>query len=191
MKKTILFVLAAMLLVVSSAFAQTTEEEAVTFDPTTFGMLNNWGDSSKSVSDMLNSLENLECEASDEEDGYKSITCYYYDDLEMDVYTYTFLDDALRHASVLIMSGDSESLDLETIAQTLIDAYDLTSIESYDAFGTGIDEIMESYDFDDDEYSAGATDDTIVAFGATVDDDYEVPMVLLQFFDRSVFEGAE
>ena len=191
MKKTILFVLAAMLLVVSSAFAQTTEEEAVTFDPTTFGMLNNWGDSSKSVSDMLNSLENLECEASDEEDGYKSITCYYYDELEMDVYTYTFLDDALRHASVLIMSGDSESLDLETIAQTLIDAYDLTSIESYDAFGTGIDEIMESYDFDDDEYSAGATDDTIVAFGATVDDDYEVPMVLLQFFDRSVFEGAE
>ena len=181
MKKTILFVLAAMLLVVSSAFAQTTEEEAVTFDPTTFGMLNNWGDSSKSVSDMLNSLENLECEASDEEDGYKSITCYYYDELEMDVYTYTFLDDALRHASVLIMSGDAETLDLETIAQTLIDAYDLTSIESYDVFGTGIDEIMESYDFDDDEYSAGAT----------VDDDYEVPMVLLQFFDRSVFEGAE
>ena len=191
MKKTILFVLAAMLLVVSSAFAQTTEEEAVTFDPTTFGMLNNWGDSSKSVSDMLNSLENLDCEASDEEDGYKSITCYYYDELEMDVYTYTFLDDALRHASVLIMSGDAETLDLETIAQTLIDAYDLTSIESYDVFGTGIDEIMESYDFDDDEYSAGATDDTIVAFGATVDDDYEVPMVLLQFFDRSVFEGAE
>ena len=189
MKKTILFVLAAMLLVVSSAFAQTTDE--ITFDPTTFATLSTWGDTSKSVEDMVNSLENLECEASDEEDGYKSITCYYYDELEMDVYTYTFLDDALRHASVLIMSGDSESLDLETIAQTLIDAYDLTSIESYDAFGTGIDEIMESYDFDDDEYSAGATDDTIVAFGATVDDDYEVPMVLLQFFDRSVFEGAE
>ena len=190
MKKTILFVLAAMLLVVSSAFAQTTEEEAVTFDPTTFGMLNNWGDSSKSVEDMLNSLENIDCETEDA-DGYKSIVCYYYDDVEMDIYSYSFINDALRHAGVLIISGDTETLDLQTMAQTLIDAYDLSSIESYDVFGTGIDEIMEEYDLDDDEYSAGASDETIVAFGATEDDDYESPMVILQFFDRQFIESAE
>ena len=191
MKKTILFVLAAMLLVVSAAFAQTTEEEAVTFDPTTFGMLNNWGDSSKSVEDMLNSLENIECEATDEEDGYKSIICYYYDDIEMDAYTYTFIDDALRHAGVLIVSGDTESLDLQTIAQTLIDAYDLTSIDTYDIYGTGIDETMEAYGLADGDYSAGATDNTIVAFGASEDNEYEAPVVVLEFFDRSAFEVAE
>jgi hypothetical protein len=189
MKKTILFVLAAMLLVVSSAFAQTTDE-AVKFDATTFYYLNNWGDASKSVEDMLNSLDGIECESFDE-DNAKVIVGYYEDDTEIDVYTYTFYEDALRSMSVLIMSEDTDSLDLETIAQTLIDAYDLTSIESYDTFYAGIDEAMEDYGFEDGEYSAGATDDTIAVFAATVDDDYESPMVLLQFFDRQYFESAE
>ena len=191
MKKTILFVLAAMLLVVSSAFAQTTEEEAITFDPTTFGYLSTWGDASKSVEDMLNSLENIECESTDEEDGYKAITCYYADDLETDVYTYSFIDDALREMSVAIVSNDAESLSLETIAQTLIDAYGLSSIEAYDVFGTGVDEIMEGYGFEEGEYSAGSADGVVVAFGATVDDEYEAPIVVLEFFDSQLFESAE
>ena len=189
MKKTILFVLAAMLLVVSSAFAQTTDE--ITFDPTTFATLSTWGDTSKSVEDMVNSLENLECESTDEEDGYKDIACYYADDAESDIYTYSFIDDALCRMSIAIVSNDADTLSLETIAQTLIDAYGLSSIEAYDVFGTGIDEIMESYGFEEGEYSAGAADGVIVAFGATVDDEYETPIVVLEFFDSQLFESAE
>lgn len=191
MKKTILFVLAAMLLVVSSAFAQTTEEEAITFDPTTFGYLSTWGDSSKTVEDMLNSLDGIECESTDEEDGYKEVSCYYVDDTESDIYTYSFIDDALCRMSIAIVSNDADTLSLETIAQTLIDAYGLSSIEAYDVFGTGIDEIMESYGFEEGEYSAGAADGVIVAFGATVDDEYEAPIVVLEFFDSRLFESAE
>ena len=190
MKKTILFVLAAMLLVVSSAFAQTTEEEAITFDPTTFGYLSTWGDSSKTVEDMLNSLENIECE-NFEEDNAKVIVAYYEDDTEIDVYTYTFYDDALCRMSVLIMSNDADTLSLETIAQTLIDAYGLSSIEAFETFGTGIDEVMEDYGFEEGEYSAGAADGVVVAFGATVDDEYETPIVALEFFDSRLFESAE
>ena len=191
MKKTILFVLAAMLLVVSSAFAQTTEEEAITFDPTTFGYLSTWGDSSKTVEDMLNSLDGIECESTDEEDGYKEVSCYYVDDTESDIYTYSFIEDALCRMSIAIVSNDADTLSLETIAQTLIDAYGLSSIEAYDVFGTGIDEIMESYGFEEGEYSAGAADGVIVAFGATVDDEYEAPIVALEFFDSRLFESAE
>ena len=189
MKKTILFVLAAMLLVVSSAFAQTTDD-TITFGPTTFYYLNNWGDSFKSVEDMLNSLDGIECESFDE-DGDKYIACYYADEYETDVYTYTFYDDALSRMNVLIMSNDTDSLDLETIAQTLIDAYDLSSIEAFETFGSGIDEVMEDYGFEEGEYSAGATDDVVVAFGATVDDEYETPSVVLEFFDSRLFESAE
>ncbi len=190
MKKTILFVLAAMLLIVSSAFAQTAEEEAITFDPTTFGMLNSWGDTSESIEDMLSSLENLECETG-EEDNYKVLVCYYTDEVESDAYTYTFVDDALRHMGVIIMSNDVESLDLETIAQTLIDAYELSSIEAYDVTGTGIDEDMEAYGLGEDDYSAGATDDVIVAFGAAVDEESEAPIVIMDLYDRQYIEGAE
>ena len=189
MKKTILFVLAAILLVVSSAFAQTTDE-AVKFGPTTFYYLNNWGDASKSVEDMLNNTDGIECE-SFEEDNAKVIVAYYEDEYETDVYTYTFYDDALCYMNVLIMSNDADSLDLQTMAQTVIDAYDLTSIDAYDTFGTGIDEDMEGYGFDEDEYSAGATDETIVAFGATVEDEYETPIVVLEFINRQYFESAE
>ena len=190
MKKTILFVLAAMLLVVSAAFAQTTEEEAIVFNPTTFGYLSSWGDSSKSVEDMLNNIDGIECE-SFEEDNAKVIVGYYENEAEIDVYTYTFDDDALCCMNVLITSNDSDSLDLETIAQTMIDAYGLTSIDAYDTFGTGIDEDMEGYGFDEDEYSAGATDETIVAFGAMVEDEYETPIVVLEFINRQYFESAE
>ena len=189
MKKTILFVLAAMLLVVSSAFAQTTDE--ITFDPTTFATLSTWGDTSKSVEDMVNSLENLECESTDEEDGNKYITCYYEDEAETDYYQYTFVEDALRYMGVAILSNDADALDLQTIVQTLIDAYDLSSIEAFETFGTGIDEDMEDYGFEEGEYSAGATDDVIVAFGATGDDEYETPCVVLDFYDRQYLESAE
>ena len=189
MKKTILFVLAAMLLVVSSAFAQTTDD-TITFGPTTFYYLNNWGDSSKSVEDMLNSLDGIECETA-EEDGNKYITCYYEDEAETDYYQYTFVEDALRYMGVAILSNDADALDLQTIVQTLIDAYDLSSIEAFETFGTGIDEDMEDYGFEEGEYSAGATDDVIVAFGATGDDEYETPCVVLDFYDRQYLESAE
>ncbi len=156
MKKGFLFVLTALLLIVSSAYAQfNSAAEEATFTPATFGYLSNWGDSEDSVEDMLTKLGSLTCERS-MDDGIDYIMCVSETDVKVEVYTYAFYNDALIMSGVVVGAADQNSMELKSMVQELIDAYKLTDFDAYDIVGTGIDEIIdEATDFDKDRYAAG------------------------------------
>lgn len=156
MKKGFLFLLAALLLIVPSAYAQfNNTAEEISFTPGTFGYLTNWGDSDNAVEDMLNNLDYLNC-GSSRDDGIDYIMCASETDTEIDIYTYAFYNEALIMSGVVVGAVDQDSMELNSMVQELIDAYNLTDFDTYDILGTGIDEIIdEATDLDDDFYSAG------------------------------------
>ena len=181
MKKTLLFVLAILMLTFVSVSAQETAVKDTALNFKTVGTLFDWGDKSEDVYNFLSQYEGVKIEV--DADNY---IIFASGESEEETFLYSFLftpDENEGLYSIFCDSFLSDEIDPAEIIEVLIDEYGLKDAEPYE--DAEIDELFTEYD----AYAVVAGPGTIAGIGGSEATEEEPGAIALYFFDRAYHEA--
>lgn len=183
MKKTLLFVLALLMLTFMSVSAQETAvtDEALNFR--TVGSLFDWGDKAEDVYNFLSQYEGIDIELDTE-----NYIVFASGESEDEIFNYSFLftqDENEGLYAIFCDSSISDDLDPAEILEVLIDDYGLKDADPYE--DEDIAELLSEHD----AYAIVAGPGTIAGIAGSEATDETYASIALYFVDREYWESLQ